>query len=76
MTGGRRSHSRGYIEPFSGFGSDSCALRISAISCIGDIGIGLCTDPDALPDVAGLANAIESSYAELLTAATPMMRGH
>ena len=35
------------------------ALRISAISCAGDIGIGLCTDPQALPDIARLADAIE-----------------
>ena len=41
------------------------ALRISAISCGGDIGIGLCTDPTALPDIAGLAGAIERAYAEL-----------
>jgi hypothetical protein len=47
------------------------ALRISAISCAGDLGIGLCTDPGALPDVAGLADAIETAYAELLDAATP-----
>ncbi|GJF12844.1 hypothetical protein NGTWS0302_02820 [Mycolicibacterium cyprinidarum] len=45
------------------------ALRISAISCSGDIGIGLCTDPRALPDVAGLADRIDASYAELHTAA-------
>jgi hypothetical protein len=41
------------------------ALRISAISCAGDLGIGLCTDPQALPDVARLADAIEAAYAEL-----------
>jgi len=41
------------------------ALRISAISCAGDLGIGLCTDPQALPDVARLAEAIEAAYAEL-----------
>jgi WS/DGAT/MGAT family acyltransferase len=46
------------------------ALRISAVSCAGKMGIGLCTDPDALPGVAGLADAIDSSYAELLRAAT------
>jgi WS/DGAT/MGAT family acyltransferase len=46
------------------------ALRISAISCAGDIGIGLCTDPQALPDLPRLAEAIESSYAELRSAAT------
>jgi diacylglycerol O-acyltransferase len=45
------------------------ALRISAISCAGDIGIGLCTDPQALPDLPRLAGAIESSYAELRSAA-------
>lgn len=45
------------------------SLRISAISCAGIVGIGLCTDPDALPDVTGLAGAIERSYAELRTAA-------
>lgn len=42
------------------------ALRISAISCAGDVGIGLCTDPTALPDIAGLAGAIERAYAELV----------
>lgn len=45
------------------------ALRISAISCAGDVGIGLCTDPQALPDIARLAEAIEHSYAELHRAA-------
>lgn len=41
------------------------ALRISAISCAGNLGIGLCTDPQALPDVACLAEDLEASYAEL-----------
>ena len=45
------------------------ALRISAISCAGDFGIGLCVDPQALPDVAALAEAIEGAYLELRTAA-------
>ncbi|MDV7355035.1 wax ester/triacylglycerol synthase family O-acyltransferase [Rhodococcus oxybenzonivorans] len=45
------------------------ALRIAAISCAGSIGIGLCTDPATLPDVARLAVAIDDSYAELRTAA-------
>lgn len=48
------------------------ALRISAISFAGTMGIGLCTDPDALPGVAELALAIERSYAELHRAATPI----
>lgn len=41
------------------------ALRISATSCAGDIGIGLCTDPHALPDVAGLAGELDASFDEL-----------
>ncbi|CAN5485021.1 wax ester/triacylglycerol synthase family O-acyltransferase [soil metagenome] len=45
------------------------ALRISAISFAGDIGIGLCTDPQALPDIAQLAAAIRHAYTELLSAA-------
>jgi hypothetical protein len=45
------------------------ALRVSAISCAGDIRIGLCTDPQALPDIARLADAIENSFAELRSAA-------
>jgi WS/DGAT/MGAT family acyltransferase len=48
------------------------ALRISAISCAGDIGIGLCVDPQAVPDVSGLAAAIENSYSELRNAAIRM----
>ena len=47
------------------------ALRITAISCAGEMGIGLCTDPTALPDIARLADAIEASYAELLSATDP-----
>ncbi len=47
------------------------ALRISAISCAGNVGIGLCTDPQALPDIAALAEAIERSYVELRSAAAP-----
>ncbi len=45
------------------------ALRISAISCSGEVGIGLCTDPSALPGIAGLADAITRSYIELRSAA-------
>jgi WS/DGAT/MGAT family acyltransferase len=49
--------------------ADRHALRVSAISCAGMVGIGLCTDPEALPDVAGLAGAIDGSFAELRAAA-------
>jgi len=45
------------------------ALRISAISCAGDMGIGLCTDPTALPDIAALADCVEAAYTELRAAA-------
>ncbi len=45
--------------------ADRHALRISAISCAGELGIGLCTDPEALPGVSGLASAIERSLIEL-----------
>ena len=45
------------------------ALRISAISCSGDIGIGLCTDPSALSGIAELADAITRAYEELRGAA-------
>jgi len=45
------------------------ALRISAVSCAGQVGIGMCTDPNALPGVALLADAIDDSYAELRSAA-------
>ena len=46
------------------------ALRISAISCAGTVGIGLCTDPEALPELSRLADAIERSFAELRVAAS------
>jgi diacylglycerol O-acyltransferase / wax synthase len=45
------------------------ALRISAISCSGEFGIGLCVDPQAVPHVTRLAEAIEGSYAELCSMA-------
>lgn len=41
------------------------ALRISAISCSGEMGIGLCTDPNALPGMAALAEAIDAAFVEL-----------
>ncbi len=46
------------------------ALRISAISCAGDFGIGVCGDPQALPHITRLAEAMENSYIELHAAAT------
>lgn len=48
--------------------ADHHALRVSAISCAGGLGIGLCTDPEALPGVAELAAAVDRSLAELRAA--------
>jgi hypothetical protein len=50
------------------------ALRVSAISCAGTVGIGLCTDPEALAGVADLATAIDHAIAELDEAATAATR--
>jgi hypothetical protein len=49
--------------------ADRHALRASAISCAGEVAIGLCTDPEAVPGVASVANAIEGAIAELREAA-------
>ena len=45
--------------------ADRHALRVSAISCSGEIGIGLCTDPDAVAGIDALAAAIDRSLVEL-----------
>jgi WS/DGAT/MGAT family acyltransferase len=60
VAGRRVQHLGSVAEP-----ADRHALRVSAISCAGTVGIGLCTDPEALPGVAGLAEALGSSLAEL-----------
>ncbi|MEU0369537.1 wax ester/triacylglycerol synthase domain-containing protein [Streptomyces sp. NPDC006283] len=44
-------------------------LRVSAISYAGTVGIGVCTDPEALPGISELADAIGRSIAELRQAA-------
>jgi hypothetical protein len=48
--------------------ADRHALRASAISCGGLVGIGLCTDPEAVEGVADLARAIDASLTELKAA--------
>ncbi|MBA8817175.1 hypothetical protein FHX48_002273 [Microbacterium halimionae] len=48
------------------------ALRISAISCAGEMGIGFCVDPNVLPRVAALAEATAAAYRGLQAA----VRGH
>jgi hypothetical protein len=45
--------------------ADRHALRASAISCSGFVGIGLCTDPAAVAGVGELATAIDEALAEL-----------
>lgn len=45
------------------------ALRISAISCAGNVGIGLCADPQALPGMSALADAVDTALTELRSAA-------
>jgi len=41
------------------------ALRVSAISCGGEMGFGMCTDPSALEGLEHLARGLESSLDEL-----------
>jgi WS/DGAT/MGAT family acyltransferase len=48
--------------------ADRHALRASAISCAGTIGIGLCTDPEAVAGIDRLAAAIDGSLDELRAA--------
>lgn len=46
--------------------ADRHALRASAISLAGRMGLGFCTDPGAVPGVADLADGLDQSLAELL----------
>jgi diacylglycerol O-acyltransferase len=48
--------------------ADRHALRASAISCAGTIGIGLCSDPEAVSGVDRLAADIDHALAELRAA--------
>lgn len=50
--------------------ADRHALRISAVSYAGTMAVGLCTDPQVLPDVAMLAESFDRSYTAL-SAASP-----
>ena len=61
---GRRIESLGSVaEP-----AQRHALRISALSCAGSVNIGLCTDPEALPGVERLAEALDEARMELRAA--------
>jgi diacylglycerol O-acyltransferase len=46
--------------------ADRHALRASAISLAGQMGLGFCTDPGAVPGVGDLADGLDESLAELL----------
>ncbi len=46
--------------------ADRHALRVSAISCAGTMGIGLCTDPSHLHGLDRLADGLDRSFDELL----------
>jgi diacylglycerol O-acyltransferase / wax synthase len=46
--------------------ADRHALRASAISLTGKMGLGFCTDPGAVPGVTDLADGLDESLAELL----------
>jgi diacylglycerol O-acyltransferase / wax synthase len=45
--------------------ADRHALRLSGLSCAGNFSLGLCADPDAVPDLDGLAAEIEAGFDEL-----------
>jgi hypothetical protein len=49
--------------------ADRHVLRVAAISCAGVVGIGLCTDPDALEGIDELGAAIDASFEDLSVAA-------
>jgi hypothetical protein len=46
--------------------ADRHALRVTALSCAGTMGVGLCTDPTHLHGLDRLADGLERSFDELL----------
>ncbi len=55
------------IERFCSFAepADRHALRISVVSLGGELAFGLCSDPEAIPDLDGLRGALSDSIGEL-----------
>jgi WS/DGAT/MGAT family acyltransferase len=55
------------VEQFSSFAepADRHALRVSVISLGGELAFGLCSDPEAIPDLDGLRGAFADSIGEL-----------
>jgi uncharacterized protein DUF1298 len=60
VLGGRVAELCSIAEP-----ADRHALRVSALSCAGTMQFGVCTDPDALGDLGGLAAEIDAAVDEL-----------
>jgi WS/DGAT/MGAT family acyltransferase len=54
------------LRSFAEVGHDH-SLRVSAVSLCGELTIGLCADPDVLPDLDGLAAAMGEALDELHT---------
>jgi hypothetical protein len=55
------------VEQFCSFAepADRHALRVSVVSLGGELAFGLCSDPEAIPDLDGLRGALADSIAEL-----------
>jgi WS/DGAT/MGAT family acyltransferase len=55
------------VEQFCSFAepADRHALRVSVVSLEGELAFGLCSDPDAIPDLDGLRGGLADSIAEL-----------
>jgi diacylglycerol O-acyltransferase / wax synthase len=55
------------IEQFASFAepADRHALRVAVVSLGGELGFGLCSDPDAISDLDGLRGALADSIGEL-----------
>lgn len=55
------------VKEMLGFGEVRLdhALRVAAVSLCGELAIGLCADPDVVPDLDGLAAAMGDALAEL-----------
>src|SRR3954469_9700707 len=55
------------VEQFCSFAepADRHALRVSVVSLGGELAFGLCSDPEAIPDLDGLRGALANSIAEL-----------
>lgn len=55
------------VEQFVSFAepADRHALRVSIVSLGGELAFGICSDPEAIADLEGLADALTDAVAEL-----------